>query len=219
MPDTARPGPREAPTLGELVGLFERLRRECAWKAAQTHDSLTRYLLEEAYEAVEAIDSGDPERIRDELGDVLLQVYLHAAIAAEEGSFDIEDVARGLRAKMIRRNPHVFAVPEGEQAESDPERIDAAWQRIKATERGEQDPPPAPDDDLPRDLPALLRATKVLERRARSGAVGLPVLAEGDDEAGIGRRLLALADEARRSGIDPERALRHTLRELAIRSD
>jgi uncharacterized protein YabN with tetrapyrrole methylase and pyrophosphatase domain len=115
----------------ELVEMFALMRRECAWKAAQTHDSLTRYLLEESNEVIEAIESGDPARICDELGDVLLQVYLHAAIAAEAGDFDIYDVARGLRDKMIRRNPHVF----GGETITDPAEIDRRWQEIKAAER------------------------------------------------------------------------------------
>lgn len=115
----------------ELVEMFALMRRECAWKAAQTHDSLTRYLLEESNEVIEAIESGDPARICDELGDVLLQVYLHAAIAAEAGEFDIYDVARGLRDKMIRRNPHVF----GDETITDPAEIDRRWQEIKASEK------------------------------------------------------------------------------------
>ena len=205
-----------APAADQLVALFARLRRECAWKAAQTHRSLARYLLEETYEALEAIDSGDPERLRDELGDVLLQVHLHAAIAAEEGSFDFEDVAAGLRDQMIRRNPHVF----GDAVETDPARIDAAWQRIKAAERGPAGPA-AVDAGIPQELPALLRATKVLERLARPDGTGLPTVeepAEGDDPArGIGRRLLALVEEARLAQVDPEQALRETLRDLTDR--
>jgi len=115
----------------ELVDMFERMRRECAWKASQTHESLTPYLLEESNEVIEAIASGDPARICDELGDVLLQVYFHAAIAAEAGDFDIYDVARGLREKMIRRNPHVF----GDETMTDPAEIDRRWQEIKAAEK------------------------------------------------------------------------------------
>lgn len=115
----------------ELVDMFALMRRECAWKAAQTHESLTGFLLEESNEVIEAIESGDPARICDELGDVLLQVYLHAAIAAEAGEFDIYDVARGLRDKMVRRNPHVF----GGETITDPAEIDRRWHEIKAAER------------------------------------------------------------------------------------
>jgi XTP/dITP diphosphohydrolase len=205
--------PQDAtPAVLQLVDLFARLRRECAWKAAQTHRSLTRYLLEEAYEAVDAIDSGDPDRIRDELGDVLLQVHLHAAIAAEAGTFDMEAVAAGLRDKMVRRNPHVF----GGETETDPDRIDEAWQRIKAAERRATDPSTAPplDEGIPAALPALVRATKVLERLARTGPVQLPEPPHDDASAELGHRLLALVEEARRAGVDPEQALRQTLRDL-----
>ena len=121
----------EQSPLVELIEVFDRLRRECAWKAAQTHESLVPYLREEAEEAIEAIDSGDPARMCDELGDVLLQVYLHAQIAAERGDFTIDDVARGLRDKMIRRNPHVF----GDEVATDPEEINRRWQEIKAEEK------------------------------------------------------------------------------------
>ena len=98
----------ELSPLIELVEIMARLRAECGWKAAQTHRTLARHLLEETYETLEAIEAGDPDHLREELGDVLLQVYLHAAIAAQAGEFDIEDVARGLVEKMLRRNPHVF---------------------------------------------------------------------------------------------------------------
>lgn len=186
-----------APALQELVEVFARLQRECAWKASQTHRSLTRYLLEESYEAAEAMDGGDPDAIRDELGDVLLQVYLHAAIAEKAGEFDIEDVAAGLREKMIRRNPHVFTGVE----ESDPVRINERWQQIKAAERPERT---SVAEGIPAALPALLRAVKILERL---DVAGKPAeIDAGSVDLGI--RLLALADEARREGIDPEQALR-----------
>ncbi len=152
--------------LVELVEIFARLRAECAWKAAQTHGSLAKHLLEEAYETVEAIESGDPAHLREELGDVLLQVYLHAAIAAEAGDFDIEDVAAGLREKMVRRNPHVF----GDVQESDPEQINANWESIKGTEKQRADPL----EGIPLALPALGRAVKVLERLERAGVPARP---------------------------------------------
>ena len=186
--------------LVELVGIFERLRRECAWKAAQTHRSLTRYLIEEAYEAVEAADSGDLGALREELGDVLLQVYLHAAIAAEAGAFDIGDVARGLRDKMIRRNPHVF----GDAAGGDAEAINEAWQQIKAQEK----PDRALLDGVPEALPALLRADKLVDRAARAGT---PVAADASS-TDLGERLLALVVEAHAAGVDPELALRDAVR-------
>lgn len=188
----------------ELIGVFERLRRECPWKAAQTHESLARYLLEESYEAVEAIESGDPEAIRDELGDVLLQVYLHAQIAAEDGLFDIEDVAAGLREKMIRRNPHVFGDEQELARTGDPDAINERWQQLKAEERDRQHLL----DGVPVALPALMRADKLLDRAERAGRP-VPVAAGSDD---IGERLLVLVAEARAAGIDPEAALRAAVR-------
>lgn len=131
---TAEEKPAENPLL-ELVDMFALMRRDCAWKAAQTHESLIPYLLEESNEVIEAIGTGDPARICDELGDVLLQVYLHAAIAAEAGQFDIYDVARGLRDKMIRRNPHIF----GGETITDPAEIDRRWQEIKEMEKAAAD--------------------------------------------------------------------------------
>jgi XTP/dITP diphosphohydrolase len=190
-------------TLLELVATFERLRRECGWKAAQTHESLARYLLEEAYETVEAIEAGSSEHLREELGDLLLQVYLHCAIAAEEGRFDVEDVAASLQAKMVRRNPHVF----GEASETDPERIDALWQAAKAAER----PRESLMDGVPLALPALLRATKLLDRAASEGRE-VPV---DPDSADVGERLLALVAEARAGKVDPEQALREAVRRHA----
>ncbi|WP_183406968.1 MazG family protein [Nocardioides marmorisolisilvae] len=191
--------------LDELAGVMARLRRECAWKANQTHESLTRYLLEETYEVVEAIESGDPAHLREELGDLLLQVYFHAAIAAEDGQYDINDVAGDLIAKLVRRNPHVFAP---EQATADPDDaagIDAQWERIKADEKQRS----SLMEGVPDELPALLRAVKAVERLERGGtAVRVP---DGD---GVGDQLLALAVRAQREGLDPEQELRTAIRRL-----
>src|SRR5690242_14050106 len=117
----------------ELVEVMARLRRECAWKAGQTHESLARYLLEETYETLEAIEVGDDAHLREELGDLLLQVLFHAVIAEEQGRFDIDDVAADLVVKLRRRNPHVFA-PEGSEGLSavTAEAINEQWERIKA---------------------------------------------------------------------------------------
>jgi XTP/dITP diphosphohydrolase len=197
----------ESPLLG-LVAMMARLRVECGWKAAQTHRTLAKYLLEESYEAVEAIEAldsgGSPDHLCEELGDVLLQVYLHAAIAAQAGQFDIEDVARGLQEKMLRRNPHVF----GDVEETDPARINETWEAAKSAEKQRTDPL----DGIPLDLPALSRAAKVLDRLERAGT---PVTLSGPDvEADLGDRLLALVVEARATGVDPEQALREAVRRL-----
>ncbi|MFL6156583.1 MAG: MazG family protein [Marmoricola sp.] len=191
--------------LDQLAGVMARLRRECAWKANQTHTSLTRYLLEETYEVIEAIESGDPAHLREELGDLLLQVYFHAAIAAEQGQFDVNDVAGDLIAKLVRRNPHVFAPETATADPDDAAGIDAQWERIKAEEKQRS----SLMDGVPDELPALLRAVKAVERLERSGTeVSIP---EGDD---VGGRLLALAVRAQREGLDPEQELRTAIRRL-----
>jgi XTP/dITP diphosphohydrolase len=189
----------------EFLEVMRRLRAECAWKAGQTHRSLVRYLLEETHETIEAIESGDPDHLREELGDLLLQVYFHAVIAEEAGEFTIDDVAADVIAKMHRRNPHVFA-PDADSP-TDAAEIDAAWQRIKAEEKQRS----SIADGLPPTLPALLYADKVL---GRSPVVELVETPAGDPATSIGSRLLALVAEAREQGIDPEQALRDAVRGL-----
>jgi XTP/dITP diphosphohydrolase len=185
---------------------MRRLRAECPWKAAQTHRSLARYLLEETHETLELLDAADdpggPDDVHlaDELGDLLLQVYLHAAIAEQRGAFTIDDVARGLTAKMHRRNPHVFGPDQGAAQPVGAAAVDDAWQELKAAE--------GPPSALPATLPALLLAAKTLQRRARAGD---PVRTRPDDDD-LGERLLALVAEADASGVDPEQALRDAVR-------
>ncbi len=192
--------------LVQLVGMMARLRAECGWKAAQTHRTLAKHLLEETYETIEAIETldgaGSFDHLREELGDVLLQVYLHAAIAAQAGEFDIEDVARGLSEKMVRRNPHVF----GDVEETDPARINDTWESVKAAEKHRTDVL----DGIPLELPALSRAAKVLDRLERAGTALPP-----GDPTDLGDRLLALVVEARETGVDPEQALRAAVRRVS----
>jgi len=191
-------GDRAEDPLRGFLEVMRRLRAECGWKAAQTHRSLVRYLLEEAHETAEAIESGTPDDLREELGDLLLQVYFHAVIAEEAGEFTLDDVAHDVTAKMHRRNPHVFGdAPSGTPAE-----IDAAWQAIKAEEKSGRT---SPTDGVPASLPALLYADKVLDRLEREGR---PLHPEDD----LGGRLLALVQEAREAGVDPEQALRDAVR-------
>ena len=202
------PAPEEP--LLEFVAVMRRLRAECPWKREQTHRSLARYLQEETSETVEAIDSGDADHLREELGDLLLQVYFHAVIAEELAEFTLDDVARGIADKMRRRNPHVFdsdAATGLSAAE-----VNAQWQAIKRGERlhrlddrGDL----SPYDGIAVTLPALLLATKIVERRPEA-ATGLP--SAGDREADLGDRLLALVGEAVASGVDPEQSLRDAVR-------
>lgn len=190
-----------APLLA-LVEVMRRLRAECPWKAEQTHSSLARYLLEESHEVLEALDTGDTVLLREELGDLLLQIYFHAAIAAERGEFTIDDVASDLTAKLVRRNPHVFGASGGDAPTS--AEVNEAWEAVKATEKQRSHP----DEGLPPTLPALLYADKVLDRTARAG-VDLEV---DPGSADVGERLLAVVADARRTGTDPEQALRAAVR-------
>jgi XTP/dITP diphosphohydrolase len=186
----------------EFLRVMRRLRAECGWKREQTHRSLARYLLEETHETLEAIDTGDADHLREELGDLLLQVYFHALIAEEAGEFTLDDVAADIIAKMHRRNPHVFAPTEDSPVEAFD--INEAWQQIKATEKRRS----SVTEGIPPTLPALSYAEKVLDRRARDGADA----PSGGD--GLGERLLALVAEARETGVDPEQALRDAVRRL-----
>ncbi|WP_229054989.1 MazG family protein [Aeromicrobium sp. Leaf350] len=202
---------RTGEALLELVEVMDRLRRECAWTAEQTHETLARYVLEETHEVLDALDSGDREALRDELGDLLMQVVFHARIAEEAGDdrFDVDDVARGITDKLRRRNPHVF----GDGTARTPDEIDAAWQAVKAEEKaqksGGREASASVHDGIPSTLPALSYADKVLKR------LGDPAVSS---EAGdLGTRLLALVAEARAAGVDPEEALRRTVRALPDR--
>jgi uncharacterized protein YabN with tetrapyrrole methylase and pyrophosphatase domain len=131
--------------LVEFLGLMRTMRERCAWKGAQTHESLARFLREEADEVLEAIAEGDPAHLCDELGDLLLQIYFHAAIAEAAGEFTMDDVVAGLTAKMRRRNPHVFGPEAASGREFTLEEIEEMWQAAKAAERR--------DPERPADLP------------------------------------------------------------------
>jgi len=230
------PGPAAGQAAGqaltELVGVMARLRAECDWKAAQSHRSLARYLLEEAHETLEAIDSGeltgDWTHLREELGDLLLQVYFHAEIAAERGEFTIDDVAADLIDKMVRRNPHVF----GTATATGPASVNELWESVKATEK----PRSSVLDGIPPTLPALLYADKVLDRLSRRAPKRqespreVASLAprggeDGPDQRGerpadlLGDRLLALVAECREVEVDPEQALRDAVRRLLDRTE
>ncbi|NJC70237.1 MazG family protein [Planosporangium thailandense] len=173
------------------------------WKRAQTHASLAPYLLEEAYEAYDAILAGDPGHLREELGDVLLQVILHARLGEDaEEPFTIDDVAGGLVDKLIRRNPHVFA----DTAVHSIDEITENWERIKQEEKARG----SAMDGIALVQPALSLAAKVLGRAQRAG-VDVPLPATDD----LGARLLAAVARAREQGLDPEGALRQAALDYA----
>ena len=201
--------PRQGSPTGCEVGArtIAALREHCPWMGALTHESLVEYLLEEAYEVAETIEAcgGDAE-LQAELGDVLLQVVLHARLAEERGAFDLDDVARGLTAKMIRRNPHVFR-PDGSLQDSFPatvQEIVATWDAVKMAEKPDRRAPAF--DGVPAALPALARAQKLLDRAERAG---LPADGTGsavDVPAGDGGA--RGAPVRHRGGCPPQRARR-----------
>ncbi|HEV8228899.1 MAG TPA: MazG family protein [Candidatus Limnocylindria bacterium] len=195
-------------SVASVTRIADRLRAPdgCPWDREQTHASLRPHLLEEAYEALEALDSGDLERLRDELGDLLFQVAIHAQLAHEEGAFDMADVARRLGEKLVRRHPHVFAGTAIEGGD-----LLAQWERIKREER--EVAPRAGDSvlgGLPKDLPALFAAERLQDRAARVRLVPprieLPI--DVDDPEFLGELLFDIVAAAREQGFDAETALR-----------
>jgi XTP/dITP diphosphohydrolase len=186
----------------DLVTVMDRLRTACPWDREQTHESLARYLLEETYETLEAIENGDYAHLREELGDLLLQVYFHARIASEhaEAPFAIDDVAGDIVDKLVHRHPHVFAGLDVEDASE----VERNWEQLKAAEKGRG----SVLDGIPQALPALTLAEKTLGRAGRVDVV--PELTDS-----LGDRLLALVVEARATGLDAEQELRAAVRRLA----
>jgi XTP/dITP diphosphohydrolase len=181
----------------DLVQVMDRIRLECPWSSQQTHKGLAKYGIEEAYELVEAIEDGDRDELREELGDVLLQVVFHSRIAEEdpETPFSIDDVAGGIVAKLIHRHPHVF----GDETATTPEEVKEHWLRTKAIEKRRE----SVTDGIPLGQPGLALASK-LASRVRTAGLDVP-LPTGE---GIGYELLALAARAEAQGVDPEAALR-----------
>jgi XTP/dITP diphosphohydrolase len=213
----AAPGPRGTQLL-ELLAVMARLRRECPWDAQQTHQSLAPHLLEETYEALDALESGDPDHVREELGDVLLQVIFHAEIASErtDGTgYTIDDVAEGIAAKLIRRHPHVF----GDVSVSGPDEVKLNWDAIKAAERqARSGGPGSASDGVPFGQPALALAAQLQRRAERAGVprelADLTDLAAGAGgvPSELGAELFALVARARAAGLDPELELRAAAR-------
>ena len=216
---------RNSDAVDALLDVIAQLRVHCPWMGALSHESLVEYLLEEAYETAETIEAGGGDtELKAELGDVLLQVVLHARLAQERGAFDFDDVARGLRDKMVRRNPHVFR-PDGSLQDSFPatvEEIVLNWDAAKKAEKPERD---HLFDGVPAALPALARAQKLLDRAERAGLVpdhgpaaeasgrapGTPAGARSgtpSTEQELGELLFGIVAAARRGGLDAERALR-----------
>ncbi|MHA6762552.1 nucleoside triphosphate pyrophosphohydrolase [Streptacidiphilus sp. PAMC 29251] len=204
------PGSYDLPgaRLLDLVAVMDRLRAPggCPWDAEQTHESLVKYLVEESFELIEAIEDGDREMLQEELGDVLLQVMFHARIAEEhpEQPFSIDDVAGGIIDKLTYRHPHVFGDVHAPTAEH----VEANWDQLKAAEKQRD----SIVEGVPLAQPALALAAKLHSRVAKAGLdVPLPV-GEAGESGALGAELLALAILAQQQGLDPEAELRAAAR-------
>jgi XTP/dITP diphosphohydrolase len=186
----------------------------CPWDAEQDHTSLLKYLLEESYEFIESVENNDRDAMQEELGDLLLQVYFHSRMAEEDSKqpFNIEDVAKSVADKLIRRHPHVFA---GEVVDSSADVLEN-WEKQKAAEKGRT----SAIDGVPLAQPALPLATKVLYRLKKLNydlAVSEPVKLKDDvDQDQFGQILLGLITQAVDKGLDPEAALRQATKELIV---
>jgi XTP/dITP diphosphohydrolase len=192
------------PEVERLVAVMTRLRSDCPWDAQQTHRSLVQYLVEETAETVEAIETGDTTLLREELGDLLLQVLFHAEIAAESpDGFGLEDVARGIADKLVARHPYVFAT------DAVPSDLNYTWEQRKAAEKGRT----SALDGIPEQLSALARANKIISR-TRSRRVGVDLPDEPVTAEQVGTEILALAARAEAAGIDPDQAVRDAVRGL-----
>ena len=213
----------------ELIGIMKRLREPdgCPWDREQTHATLKPYLIEEVYEAIDALDKGDSAGLQEELGDVLLQVVFHAQIATEEGTFTIDDVVRGINEKLKRRHPHVF----GDISVENSDQVMRNWEAIKREEKRDAKKDGSVLSGLPRDLPALIRARRIQEKVSRYGfdwkraedvllkvEEELAELKEASllqDQAAVeeelGDLLFAVTNLARFVSLCPEDALRKTI--------
>lgn len=191
--------------MARLVSVMDQLRSPggCPWDAEQTHESLVKHALEETYELIEAIEDGTREDLREELGDVLLQVVFHARVATEHPTdpFDIDDVAHTVADKLIERHPHVFA--DGGETLSAQD-THARWERIKKETKGRE----SVMDGIPVAQPALARAQKVITRATRAG-----LTVHDPAGVGIGEQLLELVARAQAEGVDAEAALRQATRD------
>ena len=231
----AAPSPDLRP-IDRLLAIMARLRdgqNGCPWDVEQTFATIAPYTVEEAYEVADAIERGDLTDLRDELGDLLLQVVFHARMAEEQGVFDFDDVARAINDKMVRRHPHVF----GDESYASLAHQKEGWEQLKAAERADKGRTASLLDDVPTGLPALTRAVKLSKRAAQVGFVWPAVenvmakLAEevgelqaeisaGDLEKArheLGDVLFVVANIARTLDIDPEDALRYTNAKFARR--
>lgn len=207
--------------IDDLIYTVSRLRAPdgCPWDREQTHQSLARCLVDECSELLETIDLDDMEHMREELGDVLCQVVMHAQMASEVGHFNFEDVAREINEKLVRRHPHVFGDASADAGDSGA--VIKLWDEIKAREKGRK-PPKGLFKDLPPQLPALMYADTVVKQVQKKAILvsdfmdqaGVEACAAEATESNMGRALFELVAACRSAGIDPESALRRYTTEL-----
>ncbi len=195
----------------ELLRVMARLRSPtgCPWDREQNHRSLRWHAVEEAYELMDAIDAGDDGELVEELGDVLLQVVFHCQMGKERGAFDFEKVAHEIVDKLVRRHPHVFGDARARTVEA----VWAQWEQIKKKEKqGTPRERPSALDGIPKHLPALLRAEKLLKKARKAGLPATPIVRAGRSAAQVGRELYELAEYAQRRGWSAEELLRRETR-------
>ena len=182
--------PEELSRFQTLVEILEKLRAPggCPWDREQTHDSLKRNLLEESYEVLEAIDSGEPQALAEELGDLLVQVGFHGQIASEAGEFDLGDVLAQVNRKLVRRHPHVF----GDEQVADAREVERNWEKIKEEERQQEGKHKSPVDGIPKGLPALAAAQLMQDRVGKAGF-------EWEDISGVLDKVAEEVEELRRA--------------------
>ncbi|STO01348.1 Nucleoside triphosphate pyrophosphohydrolase [[Eubacterium] infirmum] len=224
----------EADAIERLANIVHVLRKECPWDKVQTHESLKRCMIEEAYESIEAIDNNDFINLREELGDVLLQVVFHADLAHEESYFDLKDVINDECEKMIRRHPHIFS----EETAKTVDKVIEKWENVKSKEHGNTTHTQRLKD-VPKSLPALLRSEKVLKRAVDANFeqsdldtslkdatdviekirnVG-PEVEQSELSDRIGDLLLSIVNASRLAGVDPEDALSFATKKFINRFD
>lgn len=199
----------DSPQLLRLAAIMSRLRVECPWDAEQTHRSLAKHLIEEAAEVVDAIEAGShdgdipDDDLREELGDLLLQIYFHAEIAATQGRFTIDDVAREICEKLVRRHPWVFAGAD------DPDDMMGTWEQAKQAEKQRT----SALEGIPSSLDTLARAAKVVSR-TRHVHLDVPMADDPITAEQVGAEILAIVQRAQAHGIDADQATRDALRVL-----
>jgi uncharacterized protein YabN with tetrapyrrole methylase and pyrophosphatase domain len=194
------------PPINRLLEIMARLRSPtgCPWDREQDHRSLRWHAVEEVYELIDAIESGDDHELEEELGDLLLQVVFHCQLARERGAFDFERVARNIADKLVRRHPHVF----GDVKVKDVDQVWANWEKIKRAEKhGTVRERPSALDGVPKHLPALLRAEKLLKKSRRAG-LPQPPLRRRASRAAVARELFELVQFAQSRGWSAEELLR-----------